>query len=141
MYPNSELRNQPDYEADDEDALQDDEFNDESFLHELSQAIHAVFKTHKGTFFPYFEQLLPALQSFLSHPDPGARHWAICVFDDLIEFAGPDSVKYQPHFLAQLASSLADPDADVRQAACYGIGVAALNGGGGYTTLCTGIIF
>lgn len=59
------------------------------------------------------------------------------MYDDLIEFTGPDSAKYQEHFLGILANSLQDPDNDVRQAACYGCGVAALHGGPAYLQFCT----
>jgi hypothetical protein len=98
-----------------------------------------VFKTHQALFYPYFDQFLPAVNSFLAHEEASARHWALCVFDDVIQFTGPNSVKYQPHFLARMAASLSDSSEDVRQAACYGVGVAALHGGPAYTSFCVGI--
>jgi hypothetical protein len=35
LYSNPAARTDPDYDPDDEDALQDDEYNDEAFLHEV----------------------------------------------------------------------------------------------------------
>ena len=58
-------RSQPDYEPEDEEALQDDEFNDESLLNELSRAIHGLFKGCRSEFLPYFDRLLPAINTFL----------------------------------------------------------------------------
>lgn len=64
------------------------------------------------------------------------RQWAICVFDDLIEFTGPDSARYAEHFIPAMAASLLNQDNDVRQSACYGCGVAALYGGPAYLNFC-----
>jgi Importin repeat 6 len=60
-----ELRAQPDYEPEDDEAIQHDEFRDENYLSELARCIHVLFQTCKTNFLPYFDQLLPAINSFL----------------------------------------------------------------------------
>jgi importin-5 len=59
------------------------------------------------------------------------------VYDDLIEFAGAESVRYQQHFLQPIAAAIQDQDQDVRQAGVYGVGVAAICGGPDYLNFCT----
>jgi importin-5 len=65
------------------------------------------------------------------------RQWALCVFDDLVEFCGPASVRYQPLFLQPLLAYTEDGSAEVRQAAVYGCGVMGQFGGPAYSAACT----
>lgn len=65
------------------------------------------------------------------------RQWALCVFDDLVEFCGPASVRYQPLFLQQLLAYTEDGAPEVRQAAVYGCGVMGQFGGPAYAPACT----
>ena len=53
-----------DYDPEDEDALQDEEFNDDTFLGDASAAISQLFKTYKTDFLPYFDMLLPKFREF-----------------------------------------------------------------------------
>ena len=130
------IRNAEDYDPEDEDALQDEEFNDENFLSDIASLISNLFKVFKSQIVPFFEQLLPKLSEFLASQDSSARQWALCVFCDLIEFAGQSSVNYQQYFLNGMGSGLSDPSPDVRQAASYGVGVAAKYGGPSYSAFC-----
>lgn len=57
------------------------------------------------------------------------RQWGLCVFDDVIEFGGPACVKYQQYFLRPIIEGVSDKNAAVRQAAAYGCGTLAINGG------------
>jgi hypothetical protein len=65
---------------------------------------------------------------------------AICIFDDLIEFTGPVSYHHRDHFLNILIQSVTDENADVRQAACYGIGLCAHKGGDQYGPVCVELL-
>lgn len=55
----------------------------------------------------------------------------------MIEFTGPESARYQPHFLSYLAAGITDTNTDIQQASCYGAGVAAIHGGPAYLSFCT----
>jgi importin-5 len=87
-------------------------------------------------YLPFFEQLLSKLAEFMNSGDPSSSQWALCIFCDLIEFAGPASLNYQQHFLQQMGQSLSSSSADLRQASSYGVGVAAKFGGPNYTEFC-----
>jgi len=62
------------------------------------------------------------------------------VWDDVIEFCGPESVKYQEFFLKRLLEQIVDETPEVRQAAAYGAGLMAMNGGPGYAQACASCI-
>jgi hypothetical protein len=68
------------------------------------------------------------------------RQWALCVWDDVLEFCGADSIKYQEYFLKRLIESVMDETPEVRQAASYGIGLMAMNGGAQYAQACASAI-
>lgn len=55
--------------------------------------------------------------------------WGLCIFDDLIEYAGPACKKYDQYFLPSMISCMTHNVAEVRQACFYGIGVLAMHGG------------
>lgn len=57
------------------------------------------------------------------------RQAALCVFDDMIMYAGADGVQVISATLPAMRAYIVDPEADVRQAACFGIGVCAQVGG------------
>ncbi|KAI8992324.1 armadillo-type protein [Pilobolus umbonatus] len=124
------------YDADDEEQLAEEEAVEEDVLSELARAIQAVFKVMNTAFLPYFDKILPFIVQFLSHPSSSARQWAICVFDDLIEYTGPASYNYSNYFLQSMISSVSDTAFDVRQAAAYGLGVMGQFGGPQYADAC-----
>ncbi|KAK9764647.1 importin subunit beta-3 [Basidiobolus ranarum] len=125
-----------DYDPEDEEIILEEEATEEAMLGELSKAIHTIFKTHGVAYLPWFDQLLPIISQLLSLNHPGTKQWMICIFDDLVEFTGPASFKYQGHFLQGMIQSLLDTGADVRQAAAYGIGMCAQFGGVDYADAC-----
>lgn len=57
------------------------------------------------------------------------RQAALCVFDDMIMYAGTEGVNIISSILPAMRAYAIDADADVRQAACFGIGVCAQVGG------------
>ena len=70
--------------------------------------------SNRQQLFPVFEVLLPTFAKLLA-PDRNwsDRQWGICVFDDLIEFGGPPSIKYQEAFLPTLVGGIVDKSAEV----------------------------
>ena len=51
------------------------------------------------------------------------RQWAICIFDDLVEFASEECHMYKDSFLSHIQTYINDPEPEVRQAAAYGLGI------------------
>ncbi|KND04212.1 uncharacterized protein SPPG_01645 [Spizellomyces punctatus DAOM BR117] len=129
-------RSDVDHDAEDEEVLQNEEENDDIFLAELSTALHQFLKQHRESFIPQFDRLAPYVHRFITSSQPPARQWAICVFDDVIEFGGPESVRYQAQFWEPIVHALVDQSAEVRQAAAYGVGVAGQFGGPAYVQAC-----
>ncbi|KAI4464528.1 importin beta [Holotrichia oblita] len=119
-----------DYDEVVQEQLEDEESDDIYVLSKIADVVHALFTTYREQFLPYFDQICPHFVNLLSPDRPWADHqWGICVFDDVIEFTGPASLKYQGLFLPPLAVYLKDKAPEVRQAAAYGWGVLAQFGG------------
>jgi len=132
-----EKRKDEDYDDEVEEELQDEHETDEYILSKVSDIMHALFKTHWTTLLPFFEKLLPDFHKLLNDRRPGSdRQWSLCIFDDLIEYTGPVSLKYKEYFLQNLLQSVQDRSAEVRQAAAYGCGVMAQFGGAEYAATC-----
>ena len=58
---------------------------------------------------------------FQEQTHPWSDHqWGLCIFDDLVEYTGPQSLNYQQHFINPMLHYITDPQPEVRQAAAYG---------------------
>ncbi|KAJ1930154.1 importin subunit beta-3 [Tieghemiomyces parasiticus] len=124
-------------DEDEDDEVSEEEAGDESLMAEIAKALHQVFATHGAAFLPHFDRLVPVVVAFLQDTfSSAARQWALCVFDDLVEFTGPASWVYHQHFLSAMLQGLTDEALDVAQASVYGIGVAAQYGGPQYAEAC-----
>ncbi|KAK9477871.1 armadillo-type protein [Lipomyces japonicus] len=125
--------NADEYEEYDESDKDEDMLIDEEFVGEVNKAIHSVFKSQRTSFLPSFENLLPLLSELGARAEVECREFVLCVYDDLIEFVGPESWRYKDLFLQSIANALTDENANLRQAAAYGIGAAAQFGGETYS--------
>jgi len=118
-------------EADDEDpedllfAIEDDQ----NLLSDMNKAYHCIFKNHGVDFLPAWERLHSTYEQFLKSDDPTQRQWGLCIMDDVLEFCGEHSFRYQNSIVEPLLNGCKDPAPANRQAAAYGIGVAAHKGG------------
>nr|CAG4651581.1 EOG090X00U8 [Triops cancriformis] len=130
-------RKDEDYDEIVEEQLVDEDDEDVYILSKVSEVIHSLMATYRTAFLPVLENLMPHFIKLMgpdrSWPD---HQWAICVFDDIIEFAGPESIKYQEFFLQPFLNFLADKSGEVRQAAAYGWGVLGMCGGSAYAAAC-----
>jgi importin-5 len=72
---------------------------------------------------------MPFYDNFINGQDATQRQWATCIFDDVLEFCGQQSWNYNSHIMQPLINGLRDPNAANRQAAAYGVGIAAQKGG------------
>ncbi|KAI5715171.1 hypothetical protein M8J77_011666 [Diaphorina citri] len=129
-----EIRKDEDYDDQEEEKLEEEVQDDIYKLTKVSELIHAFFLTYKTEFYPHFDNILHHFVRMLQTDQTWSNHqWGLCIFDDLIEFTGPDSAKYESQFLAPMVSYITDKMPEVRQAACYGAGVLAMFGGDHYT--------
>ncbi|KAJ5468519.1 hypothetical protein N7475_006271 [Penicillium sp. IBT 31633x] len=103
--------------------------DDQNLLSDMNKAFHTIFKNQGNSFLPTWQQLVPFYDAFITSQDPTQRQWALCIMDDVLEFCGEESWAFKDHIMQPLASGLQDENAANRQAAAYGVGVAAQKGG------------
>lgn len=118
--------------------------DDQTLLSDINKAFHSIFKTHGADFLPAWETLSDTYAYFLTQPDPTQRQWALCIMDDVLEYCGPASFRYASAMTQPLVDGCRDPVPAIRQAAAYGVGVAAHHGGpawGPFVAGCVPILF
>lgn len=119
----------PDDAEDEEEELQLAIEEDETLLSDMNKAFHSIFKNHGAAFLPAWETLMQVYTGFLNSDDPTQRQWGLCIMDDVLEYCGPESIRYAEYIADPLIKGCKDSSAAIRQAAAYGIGVAAHRGG------------
>ncbi len=103
--------------------------DDQTLLSDMNKAFHTIFKNQETSFLPAWQRLIPFYQEFATSSDSTQRQWALCIYDDVLEFCGDQSWSYQNHIRQPLIDGMQDTVPANRQAACYGIGIAAQKGG------------
>ncbi|CAJ0587881.1 unnamed protein product, partial [Mesorhabditis spiculigera] len=104
--------------------------SDAAVLSSIADIFHACFKNIGPQFYPYIEPLLDGIVKMIDPArDYTDRQWGVCIVDDLIEFAPQEAHRAQGAFVSRLVAGLKDPYPEVKQAAAYGFGVMALQGG------------
>ncbi|KNC80456.1 hypothetical protein SARC_07181 [Sphaeroforma arctica JP610] len=122
-----------DYDEEYAEGVSEEASGDEAVIRDISELMHTLFATHRTNLLPLWDMVCPTLSQFLGPNKPASdRQWAICIFDDLVEFGGAESFRYVQFFLESIAASLLDPNTHVRHAAVYGVGVIAKFGGPAY---------
>ncbi|KAJ5679014.1 Importin subunit beta-3 [Penicillium macrosclerotiorum] len=107
--------------------------DDQNLLSDMNKAFHTIFKNQGTSFLPTWQQLIQFYDNFITSQDPTQRQWALCIMDDVLEFCGDDSWTFKDHIMQPLANGLLDENAANRQAAAYGVGVAAQKGGAAWS--------
>jgi HEAT repeat protein/cation transport regulator ChaB len=114
--------------------------DDQTLLSDMNKAFHCIFKYHGAAFLRSWEKLIPTYEGFLASADPTQRQWGLCIMDDVLEYCGPESSHYANYITQPLVSGCQDPSPAIRQAAAYGIGVAAHRGGAPWAQFLGGTI-
>ncbi|KAF6207377.1 hypothetical protein GE061_018618 [Apolygus lucorum] len=134
-------RKDEDYDEVVEEQLEDEDNDDNYTLGKVADIIHALFVTYKEDFYSYFDHIMGHFVKMMEPDQPWSdRQWGLCVFDDVIEFGGPSCIKYQQYFLRPIAEGVSDKNAAVRQAAAYGCGTLAMNGGPAFAGTCAEVL-
>ncbi|PVI07059.1 importin subunit beta-3 [Periconia macrospinosa] len=103
--------------------------DDQTLLSDMNKAFHTIFKNMGTAFLPFWQELMDYYKMAAENQDPTQRQWAICIFDDVLEFCGPQSWNYHQHMIQPIINGMQDSVPANRQAAAYGVGVAAHRGG------------
>jgi hypothetical protein len=121
-----------DDEEEDEETLMAIE-DDQTLLSHMNKAFHAVFKNHGAAFLPFWEKLGSYCEEFASSADGTQRQWAICVYDDILEYCEAQSFRYSDRIVRPIVAGMTDDVPANRQAAVYGVGIMAQKGGEPWT--------
>merc|ERR1719342_1178220 len=85
-----------DYDEGVEEQLEDEDDEDVYILSKVGDVMHAVFSQYKSAWLPQFERLLPKVSQLLEPARPWSDlQWGLCIFDDLVEYTGPECQKYE----------------------------------------------
>lgn len=136
-----------DRDIEEDEDLQEEADSDEALLSSISKSIHTIFKRHKLGFLPIWARMTPYIEAGLQSAEPSTRSWAICILDDVIEYCGGDAIRYIGPYLQTIIAGVTDEcipffnqthrsASEIRQAASYGVGVAAHHGGQQYAGFC-----
>ncbi|GLJ16157.1 hypothetical protein SUGI_0269600 [Cryptomeria japonica] len=119
-----------DFDAEERDLLQEENSEEEEVFDQIGECLGTLLKLFKSLILPYFDELVSFITPMLGKDrTPEERRVAICIFDNVAAECGVAATKYYDTFLPFLLEACSDEDADVRQAAVYGIGVCAKHGG------------
>ncbi|KAG0747446.1 hypothetical protein G6F57_000579 [Rhizopus arrhizus] len=76
------------YDPEDDEELAEEEATEEDVLEEIKGSFMTIFKALGPAFMPYFEQLSPVLNQFLTIPNSSGHEWAISVSQGMSKLAG-----------------------------------------------------
>ncbi|KAH6668610.1 importin subunit beta-3 [Plectosphaerella plurivora] len=114
--------------------------DDQTLLSDMNKAFHSIFKNHGAAFLPAWERLMTTYQLFLQSKDDTQRQWGLCIMDDVLEYCGPESIRYAATISQPLVEGCRSESPAIRQAAAYGIGVAAHRGGAPWGQFVSGAL-
>jgi hypothetical protein len=126
------LKSNADGDIDDSFIIRDELGKEDEINNEIAEIIGVLVKFHRSYFMSVFqasELSQMTIQMSQKKSPASERQLAICIFDDLIEYLGEQSYPLCGHFIPLMLDYSLDPHPGVRQAACYGLGICAQNGG------------
>jgi hypothetical protein len=110
----AEKRRDEDYDEETEEEMVEEDDFDAYILNRLSDIIHSLLVTYTDSYLVYFDTLVPHFYALIQQTRTiSDRQWALCVFDDVIQFTGAHSHRYAQFFLSRMAESLADQASEV----------------------------
>ncbi|OUZ99546.1 HEAT [Macleaya cordata] len=119
-----------DFDAEEGELLKEENEQEEEVFDQIGDLLGTLIKTFKASFLPFFDELSSYLTPMWGKDKTSEeRRIAICIFDDIAEQCREAALKYYDTYLPFLLEACNDENADVRQAAVYGIGVCAECGG------------
>jgi hypothetical protein len=126
------MKSNPDGDVDDSYIIREELDKEDDISNEVAEAFGVLVKYHKSYFLSVFQNTdLPQmiLQMSQKTNPPAERQLSVCIFDDLMEYTGEQSYPLLNHFLPLMLEYALDSNPGVRQAAVYGLGICAQNGG------------
>ncbi|KDO27506.1 hypothetical protein SPRG_20302, partial [Saprolegnia parasitica CBS 223.65] len=105
----------------------------------LADCIGSLAKTHTHVFFPVFQETLldKVLEMVQPHCLPEDRKLAVYLVDDILEHTGPSAVAHLDTFVPMLVDCVGSEYPPLRQAASFGLGLCATQGGPAFAPYVT----
>lgn len=128
-----------DFDEEELELLMNETEQEESVYDGVADCLGAMLKKYHTDALPFVDQLMPlVLPTLASDRSAEDRRIAICIFDDMVEYAHANGacLKYLEVFMPHLLAGCIDENADVRQCAAYGLGIAAQHLGGSVQPIC-----
>ncbi|XP_064967716.1 uncharacterized protein LOC103986945 [Musa acuminata AAA Group] len=126
----AERAKEEDFDDEEGEMLKEETEEEEEVFDRVGDCLSTLIKYYKASFLPFFDELSIYITPMLGKDKTaGERRIAICIFDDVAEHCQGTALKYYETYLPFLLEACNDEDADVRQAAVYGVGVCAEFGG------------
>jgi hypothetical protein len=126
------MKSNPDGDVDESYIIRAEVSKEDDINNEIAEAFGVIAKYHRAYFLPAFQATeLPGmiLQMSQKHSSASERQLAVCIFDDLVEYTNEQSYPLFTHFVPLMLEYTLDTNPAVRQAAAYGLGICAQNGG------------
>ncbi|CAF1623807.1 unnamed protein product, partial [Didymodactylos carnosus] len=96
-------------------------------LMRLSDIIRSLLVTYSDSYLIYFDSLAPHFHRLLERQrSVSDRQWSLHVWNDIIQYTGETSFRYQQYFLQRMAESVQDVSAEICEIASYGFGVMGM---------------
>ncbi|OMP07451.1 phosphoinositide 3-kinase regulatory subunit 4 [Corchorus olitorius] len=119
-----------DFDAEEREMIEEENEQEEEVFGQVGDLLGTLIKTFKASFLPFFQELTSYVTPMWGKDKTAEeRRIAICIFDDVAEHCREAAVKYYDTYLPFLLEACNDANADIRQAAVYGVGVCAEFGG------------
>eukprot|EP00771_Trimastix_marina_P003957 gnl/Trimastix_PCT/676.p1 GENE.gnl/Trimastix_PCT/676~~gnl/Trimastix_PCT/676.p1 ORF type:complete len:1087 (+),score=395.79 gnl/Trimastix_PCT/676:74-3334(+) len=123
------LKAEEDYDEELHDDVIDETEQEFDLMGEIAEYVSVLLQNQPDFLVP-FQQLSAPFSNMLQPHRPARDHQvSLCVFCDVIEHGGAQTVPLIPQLLPVMITYATDADCHVRQAACYAIGQCARFGG------------
>ena len=117
------------YDEEERELLADEAAAEDDLVDQVQECVASLLRAFGAAYLPFLQRLAPAILPMLQAPSATQRRIAVCIFDDVMEFASDASGASGPYFDAFYPAVLAGAQDmvhhDLRQACAYGLGVCA----------------
>jgi hypothetical protein len=123
--------NDPDGDLEDSVIIREELEKEDSVSSEIVEIVGTLLRHHPDSSLTAFQEILYPMVGELiqKNRSTSERQLAICMFDDIVQYTKQKSLSLFDNFLPFLLEYCLDTHPGVRQAACYGLGIVAQEGG------------
>ena len=113
-----------------------DGFTDEDLLDEINRSFAVIMRTSGEKFLPHLQTIWPLILNYLSEDDILLVLFSLVAIGDIIHYYGDVTASLKDAFIDKVQSCLVSPEAQLRQAAAYIVGICAQYAPDTYAEVC-----